>query len=117
MDCDGLKKAILNDLDGSFLGGSQGAIIPQSEWQWDGDRRRGLGDYRIPKVMLTKLNGDRIPVKDIAPNKGQCIFYYVSMVTIPDYYSTLSLAMRSFNTSWALKLLSVQSLFYINSLC
>ncbi|XP_030597029.1 PKHD1 like 1, tandem duplicate 1 [Archocentrus centrarchus] len=69
MDCDAKKKSLLNDLDGSFLGGV-GAVVPQSEYEWGGDPRRGLGDYRIPKVMLTALNGSRIPVNQIAPHKG-----------------------------------------------
>ncbi|KAK1784753.1 hypothetical protein P4O66_003426 [Electrophorus voltai] len=69
MDCDAKKKALLKDLDGSFLG-AVGAVIPKSEYEWNGDPRHGLGDYRIPKVMLTYLNGSRIPVMKIAPNKG-----------------------------------------------
>uniref|UniRef100_A0A8C2XFR8 PKHD1 like 1, tandem duplicate 2 n=1 Tax=Cyclopterus lumpus TaxID=8103 RepID=A0A8C2XFR8_CYCLU len=69
MDCDAKKKSLLKDLDGSFLG-AVGAVVPQSEYEWGGDPRRGLGDYRIPKVMLTTLNGSRIPVKQIAPHKG-----------------------------------------------
>ena len=72
MDCDGLKKALLKDLDGSFFGGSGGAIIPESEWEWDGDRRRGLGDYRIPKAALTNPDGSRIPVEDKGSKKGKC---------------------------------------------
>ncbi|XP_069115224.1 fibrocystin-L-like [Argopecten irradians] len=70
MDCDGLKKDLFLDVDGTFLGGNLGAVISESEWQWGGDPRRGLGDYRIPKEMLTTLDGTRIPVNDIAPNKG-----------------------------------------------
>ena len=70
MDCDGHKKAILDDMDGSFLG-KVGTVIPESEFEWDGDRRRGLGDYRIPKTMLTRLDGSRIPKKDIAPHNGK----------------------------------------------
>lgn len=69
MDCDAKKKTLLKDLDGSFLG-AVGAVVPQSEYEWGGDPRRGLGDYRIPKVMLTFPNGSRIPVNQIAPNKG-----------------------------------------------
>ncbi|KAK2887447.1 hypothetical protein Q8A67_015675 [Cirrhinus molitorella] len=69
MDCDAKKKTMLNDLDGSFLG-PLGAVVPQSEYEWNGDPRHGLGDYRIPKVMLTYLNGSRIPVNQIAPYKG-----------------------------------------------
>ncbi|KAJ8334858.1 hypothetical protein SKAU_G00404970 [Synaphobranchus kaupii] len=69
MDCDAKKKCLIKDLDGSFLG-SVGAVVPQSEFEWDGDSRRGVGDYRIPKVMLTYLNGSRIPVNKIAPHKG-----------------------------------------------
>ncbi|XP_078071648.1 PKHD1 like 1, tandem duplicate 1 [Mustelus asterias] len=69
MSCDAKKKTLLKDLDGSFLG-AVGAVIPQSEYQWDGDKRYGTGDYRIPKTMLTYLNGSRIPVSEIAPHKG-----------------------------------------------
>ncbi|TRY58761.1 hypothetical protein DNTS_034591 [Danionella cerebrum] len=69
MDCDAKKKSMLKDLDGSFLG-AVGAVVPESEFEWNGDPRHGLGDYRIPKVMLTYLNGSRIPVAQIAPNKG-----------------------------------------------
>ncbi|XP_076157842.1 PKHD1 like 1, tandem duplicate 1 [Alosa pseudoharengus] len=69
MDCDAKKKTLLRDEDGTFLG-AVGTVVPQSEFEWDGDARHGLGDYRIPKVMLTYLNGSRIPVKQIAPNKG-----------------------------------------------
>uniref|UniRef100_G3NDK3 PKHD1 like 1 n=1 Tax=Gasterosteus aculeatus aculeatus TaxID=481459 RepID=G3NDK3_GASAC len=69
MDCDAKKKSLLKDLDGSFLG-AVGAVVPQSEYEWGGDPRRGLGDYRIPKVMLTFPNGSRIPVNQIAPHKG-----------------------------------------------
>lgn len=71
MDCDGLKKALIRDEDGSLLtSGNPGAVIPQSEFEWNGDSRRGLGDYRIPKEMLTRLDGTRIPYNTLAPNKG-----------------------------------------------
>lgn len=70
MDCDAKKKTMLKDLDGSFLG-AVGTVIPFSEYQWDGDARHGVGDYRIPKVMLTYPNGSRIPVDNIAPYKGE----------------------------------------------
>ncbi|XP_068189914.1 fibrocystin-L-like [Antennarius striatus] len=69
MDCDAKKKALIRDIDGSLLG-TVGAVVPQSEFEWGGDPRRGLGDYRIPKVMLTHPNGSRIPVDNIAPHKG-----------------------------------------------
>uniref|UniRef100_A0AAV2K2L6 G8 domain-containing protein n=1 Tax=Knipowitschia caucasica TaxID=637954 RepID=A0AAV2K2L6_KNICA len=69
MECDAKKKSLLKDLDGSLLG-AVGAVVPQSEYEWDGDARRGLGDYRIPKVMLTFPNGSRIPVDQMAPHKG-----------------------------------------------
>ena len=45
MECDGLKQSLLVDKDGSFLG-KPGAILPEAEFEWDGDKRRGLGDYR-----------------------------------------------------------------------
>ena len=33
-------------------------------------KQRGLGDYRIPKTMLTKTDGSRIPVGDIIDHRG-----------------------------------------------
>ena len=69
MDCDAMKKALVKDLDGSFLG-HIGAMIPQSEFEWDVNPSRGLGDYRIPKEMVTTMDGTRIPYADIMPNKG-----------------------------------------------
>ena len=32
--------------------------------------RRGLGYYRVPKPMVTELNGDRIAYTDKMPNTG-----------------------------------------------
>ncbi|KAK3107254.1 hypothetical protein FSP39_010348 [Pinctada imbricata] len=69
MDCDGHKKVMVKDLDGTLLG-SIGTVLPQSEWEWGGDPRRGLGDYRIPKALLTDTNGGRIDANVLAPNKG-----------------------------------------------
>ncbi|XP_078542271.1 fibrocystin-L [Lissotriton helveticus] len=69
MVCDAKRKALLKDLDGSLLG-SPGSVVAQSEYQWDGLTPYGIGDYRIPKVLLTNVNGSRIPVNQIAPKKG-----------------------------------------------
>ncbi|XP_035687262.1 fibrocystin-L-like [Branchiostoma floridae] len=69
MECDGKKNAIFDDEDGTFLG-SVGTVIPEAEFEWDGDPRRGLGDYRIPKMMLTDLEGHRLDINQVAPNKG-----------------------------------------------
>lgn len=44
--------------------------VLQAEYEWDGDRRRGLGDYRIPKTLLTDPSGKHTPANEIAPNKG-----------------------------------------------
>ena len=55
MDCDGLKKNLLTDLDGSLLG-SPGTVISQSEYEW-GSQQRGLGDFRIPKEALANDDG------------------------------------------------------------
>ncbi|KAM9290514.1 fibrocystin-L-like, partial [Gastrophryne carolinensis] len=69
MDCDAKKKSLLKDLDGSFLG-KIGAVVPQSEYLWNANTSDGLGDDRIPKMMLTRLNGSRIPVAEVAPYQG-----------------------------------------------
>ncbi|XP_075406661.1 fibrocystin-L [Tenrec ecaudatus] len=69
MVCDAKRKSFLRDTDGSFLG-SSGSVIPQAEYEWNGNRQLGIGDYRIPKVMLTFPNGSRIPVTEKAPSQG-----------------------------------------------
>ena len=68
-DCDGMKKALLWDVDGTFKG-SPGSIIPDSAFEWDGSPARGLGYYRVPKPMVTRLNGSRIPYAEKMPNTG-----------------------------------------------
>ncbi|XP_076825618.1 fibrocystin-L-like isoform X2 [Clavelina lepadiformis] len=70
MECDGMKKVLIKDFDGGFIGGTGGSVIPQAEYEWDGDPIRGLGDYRIPKAMLTTPSGDRIPVNQSVDNRG-----------------------------------------------
>ena len=52
MNCDGLKKLLVVDSDGSFLG-EAGFALPNSGEQWDADPAFGVGDYRIPKVGLS----------------------------------------------------------------
>ena len=101
MDCDGLKKVILNDLDGSFLGQS-GSVFSQSEWQWNGDRSRGLGDWRIPAEALVDNAGKKKNISDV--------YTYPGIVRDPDLCA-LQLdwqAWRCFNTT--MKLLSIESL-------
>ena len=34
MDCDGMKKMLITDMDGSLVGGSSASIIPEAEYQW-----------------------------------------------------------------------------------
>ena len=71
MECDALKKAILRDVYGTFLRKSiPGTIIPESEWAWDQDPARGIGDYRIPTSLLTDEYGNRIPAQDVALYRG-----------------------------------------------
>lgn len=45
MDCDGLRKIVIKDIDGSFFGNPGGSLISRSEYQWDGARSFGLGMY------------------------------------------------------------------------
>lgn len=68
MDCDGLKKNLITDEDGTFLG-KPGAVISQSEFEW-GSQQRGLGDFRIPKEMLAFPNGSMIDPKDVYSHAG-----------------------------------------------
>jgi hypothetical protein len=56
MDCDGLKKALLTDKDGSFLGAAGDSALSESEDQW-GSQALGLGDFRIPTAALADSQG------------------------------------------------------------
>ena len=70
-DCDGMKKAIIFDNDGSVAGdGVAGTIIPDSAFEWEGNPVRGLGYYRVPKPMVTTLDGQKIEYQDKMPNTG-----------------------------------------------
>ena len=70
MDCDGLKKILVRDLDGSFLG-HKGTVLPDSAYQWGGDRRHGLGNHRIPSVMTVSDTGGMRDMDTYAPHKGE----------------------------------------------
>ena len=69
MDCDGLKKVLIKDTDGSLFQNT-GVAFSRSELYWGGDPRRGLGDYRIPVAAQTRPDGSRIDVEELSPNKG-----------------------------------------------
>lgn len=89
-----MKKALLVDEDGSFVGGlAPVSVFSQSEWEWNGDKRRGLGDYRIPKVMLTSMNGSRLPIDKVAPHKGKVP---VSFTLEIDHHIVFSLILNYF---------------------
>ena len=71
MHCDGLKKALLIDTDGKIIGNDiPGTIIADSGYQWEGNPTAGLGYYRVPKSMVTEVNGDKIEFADKMPNTG-----------------------------------------------
>ncbi|KAK8372139.1 hypothetical protein O3P69_012423, partial [Scylla paramamosain] len=69
-DCDGLKKVVVADVDGSLLGEKDATVISQADWEWDGDPRRGIGDYRIPLPIRQNPDGSQIEAADKFPNKG-----------------------------------------------
>lgn len=68
MHCDGLKKNLLIDSDGTFLG-APASLISQSEYGW-GSNQLGLGDFRIPKELLTAMDGSLIDPKTIYDHVG-----------------------------------------------
>ena len=71
MDCDGFKKLLIYDNDGSFNeDGVAATIIPDSAFEWDKNPVRGLGYYRVPKPMYTTVDGAKLEFADIMPNKG-----------------------------------------------
>ena len=75
MSCDGKKKLLIKDSDGSFFGTQPSSYIPESEYEYNGDRRHGFGDYRIPKTMQTfPGNNSRIPIAQVLEHPGESIF-------------------------------------------
>ena len=51
-------------------------IFVQAEFGWDDSNHinRGLGDYRIPKGLLTNVDGSRIQVSEIVDHRGWPLF-------------------------------------------
>lgn len=43
MDCDARRQQLIRDLDGSLTGSVGGTVIPMAEYEWDGDKKYGLG--------------------------------------------------------------------------
>ncbi|CAF3424464.1 unnamed protein product [Rotaria sp. Silwood1] len=68
MDCDGLKKNLLIDTDGTLFG-QPTSVFSQAEYLW-GDQQHGVGDYRIPSVALANLTGHMININTLYPNRG-----------------------------------------------
>ncbi len=68
MDCDGRKKALLTDEDGSFLG-YPGTVFSEAEYDW-GSQQKGVGDFRIPRELLTAPDGSWIDPKNIYSEPG-----------------------------------------------
>ena len=69
--CDAKRKALILDVDGSVtMNGIASTIIPDNSFQWEGDKSYGLGYYRVPKAMVTTIDGDRIPYATAMPNLG-----------------------------------------------
>ena len=69
--CDAKRKALIIDTDGSVtMTGVPSTVIPDNSFQWEGDRSWGLGYYRVPKAMVTTVDGDRIPYNTAMPNLG-----------------------------------------------
>jgi hypothetical protein len=69
MDCDGLKKIIVSDKDGSYFG-AIGTATSDSEWEWNGNPIRGLGDYRIPKEALADSFGNMRNISSVYKYPG-----------------------------------------------
>jgi len=71
MDCDGPKKAMLVDLDGSFTGSNErSTLMGIAELGFGVNGPRGLGYFRVPAPMLTNLDGSNIAPTTFAANHG-----------------------------------------------
>lgn len=63
MDCDGVRRTFIEDLDGSLMGtqSQPSAMITESDYGWNKQPARGLNDDNIPytyKVTAKERNRD-----------------------------------------------------------
>ena len=81
MSCDGHKKALLRDTDGTYLG-EPGFIVPYAQYAWQGDDtyniRHGINDARIPKVMQTYIDGTRMDISEVYQERGTPVRTHVT---------------------------------------
>lgn len=57
--------------------GIVGIVVFQFEFEWDGDSRRGFGDYRIFKFLFIDFSGVVKIVVEVVKYKGiKFKFYY-----------------------------------------
>ncbi|CAF2963963.1 unnamed protein product [Rotaria sp. Silwood2] len=68
MDCDGIKKNLLTDTDGTLFG-QPSTVFSEAEYLW-GNQAHGVGDYRIPSVALADFNGSTININNFYPGRG-----------------------------------------------
>ena len=72
MDCDGLKKILIRDQDGSFTGRTGlHTMVSRSEIGWgETSPDRGVSDLRIPRTMVANVDGTKKDIDATFPNKG-----------------------------------------------
>ncbi|CAF3592631.1 unnamed protein product [Rotaria sordida] len=68
MDCDGLKKSLLTDTDGTLFG-LPSTVFSEAEYLW-GNQAHGVGDFRIPSAALANLNGTMLNINNSYPGRG-----------------------------------------------
>ena len=80
MSCDKHRRNLIVDNEGVLSGtGAWSTFMSNSEFEWDGNTRFGLGNNRIPLSMYTNLDGSMNPLETYAPKKGavkgeDCVF-------------------------------------------
>ncbi|CAL8088348.1 unnamed protein product [Calicophoron daubneyi] len=92
LECDGLKKPLIVDKDGTLFG-QPTCIVPQSEWQYNKNPAYGINDSAVPKRMTITPAGQRIDINTTWPNKG----------IIRDSSCQFSNSMQAYNCSGQLK--------------
>lgn len=56
MDCDARRQILIRDLDGSLTGAVGGSVISKAEYEWDGDKRYGLGMLYVSLALRRQEN-------------------------------------------------------------
>ncbi|XP_060067589.1 fibrocystin-L-like [Ylistrum balloti] len=111
MECDGHKKVMIHDKDGSLLG-RKGTVLSMSESMYGKDLKRSSGDHKIPKSMLIdQSNGIVVDPWELASERGiirdpTCVKQYAWQAHMCTHYDYKMVILESMDSDTETRRLS-----------